>query len=180
VSVIQQCSVLVLYWKGRNLVRIKNTNCSVIRLCRCVELMPYFYQLSSVVLCLTFSVPVGNNGEYLKNAITPRNFNNLDEMCVTHGQQQSPSPKKFLKSKFTFSVLVFLKKNWRRFFREIFRICGYSNCSHCVFVRLGSVSKFGCGKGGKYLQILGWVHGPRHLAAIVYNAHWQFYPDGCF
>jgi len=23
------------------------------------------------------------------------------------------------------------------------------------------------------LEIFGWVHGPRHLAARVYNAHWQ-------
>jgi len=41
----------------------------------------------------------------------------------------------------------------------------------------GSVPKFGPGKGGKYfgkyLEIFGWVHGPRHLAARVYNAHWQ-------
>ena len=37
----------------------------------------------------------------------------------------------------------------------------------------GSVPKFGPGEGDKYLEIFGWVHGPRHLAARVYNAHWQ-------
>jgi len=41
----------------------------------------------------------------------------------------------------------------------------------------GSVPKFGRGEEGqyfgKYLEIFGWVHWPCHLAARVYNAHWQ-------
>ena len=37
----------------------------------------------------------------------------------------------------------------------------------------GSVPKFGRGEVGKYLEIFGWVHGPRRQAARVYNAHWQ-------
>jgi len=58
--------------------------------------------------------------------------------------QNSPNSKKVQFS--VFSGLSYLEIGWR-FFREIFRICSYSDCPHGLFVKLGSAPNFCLGRG---------------------------------